>query len=183
MNTRLALVVFALAACAPSAREETTPGPVEVGRGGGGEEARGGADQAAVGPALEDAKARLVTLDGTLEAEEDADARVALALDRVALASFVADLEACLAGTRACPDSLDEPGAAPDGSIVPTAAAWPGAARSLARDGCACRTHACAMAVLDELARWNDALDPRGLDAAAEDETRARECVARRLGR
>jgi len=183
MNTRLAFVVFALAACGPSVREETTPGPVDVVRGGGTEEARGSADHAAVAPVLEDAKARMVTLDGRIEAEEDVDARVALALDRVALASFVADLDACLGGAGACPDSLDEPGAAPDGSVVPTAAGWPGAARGLARDGCACRTHACAMAVIDELARWNDALDPVALDVAAEDETRARECVARRLGR
>jgi hypothetical protein len=174
MNTRLVLFVFAVAACAPSVPEPAGPGPSDVERGGG---AEGPVSNAAVSPVLEDARKDLAALEVRVAESEDVDARVALELDRIALASFVADLEACVGGDVECPPVLAEP------TAPPTTTAWADAAAELARGACACRTHACAVMVLAELERWNAQLSAPDLDAAAEDETRARECASRRLGR
>lgn len=167
MNTRLGPFVFAaLVGCGPAVPEAASPEPP----------ARASGDLADLDARIEDA---------------DEDTAVALRLDRIALASYLADVERCQAGEIECP-AAEEPAVPREydpatgelaGPFVADGAAWPDAAARLAASACACRTHACAMWILAELDRWEAALEGDVEDAAAEPVTLARECAAARLGR
>jgi hypothetical protein len=195
MNRGLAWLVFPLlAACGPKPSAEEgggrlsdTGGDGETGEGGG-----GGVASGEVGRAIDDAKDALADLDARLERARDAgsDDAVVLAQDRIALASFLAHLERCAADETQCPPRLDEPELPSEydvpsgelkGAFGASADEWPDAAKTIAANACACRTRACTSWILAELERWTIALSAKDLDAAAEDETRARECVHARI--
>jgi hypothetical protein len=209
MNRTLAGLVFvALASCGPKVPAEEAGGGrlADVGEGGAGDEGGGGVGVGGdVGRAIDEARAGLTELDGKIAAARAAleenkqddpaadEAVIALEHDRVALQSFLADLERCAADKEACPPKLDEPtlpseydaatGELKD-AFAADAAKWPDEAAQIAADACACRTYVCAEWILARLGRWQAALTPKQLDGegAAVHETAARECVHARLG-
>lgn len=170
MNTRFVCGVFGLlataAACGPSVSAPESGGTTlaAVGGGGSGDEGGGGGGVPTdVASAIDDTKQQLADLDAKLAKGDDV---VVLSADRLALASYLADLNACAGGEVACPP-FAEP-SLKDGATI----------EELASDACACRTRACADQVLDALNTLGDQSDPDGAQA----ETTARECVHRRLG-
>ena len=194
MNRGLAWLVFPLlAACGPKVpAEEGGGGLADTGDGEAGDEGGGGGVASGdIGAAIEDAKQALAELDAKLAKARDAgdDSAVVLAADRIALVSYLGALERCTADEATCP-----PFAAPElpsefdvesgelkGAFGAAADEWPAAAKTIASNACACRTRACTSWVLAELDRWSDALTAEELDAAADEETRARECVHARI--
>jgi hypothetical protein len=203
---RRGLVIVLLAACGGTRAPETTYHAAGTGtdvagadeRVGGGRFARGEVDHA-----LASAR-KAVELDDARLAEDDAKddgkdpeapvRRAALLADRVATASFAAQLDACLREPDDCPPSLDEP-VIPDafdqathdfkGTFTADAAKWPATAAEIEKAACGCRTGACVEWVIADLARWEDQLPAAAQadESAATHVVGARECIWSRLGK
>lgn len=205
MNTRgLVLVVGAVVAgCHPTpVDDQTGGGPSDVDRGTAGDDpvSLGGKDVskvlAAEQSALEDLDAKIAKAEAAMEGSKDpglVEAMLVLQHDRIARASFIAQLQRCAGDATQCPPTFDEPAipASYDpaigeitGAFDARVEAWPDAATAIAASACGCRTRGCVDWVLADLARWEHALSPHDQDAgdATRSVTQARECLWSRLG-
>ena len=212
MNSRALALVSALAAATacsgssapPPAYPTVAVAGLHDGGGAGARVAGGRFSRAEVEHAIAAEQDHLLELDRRIqETEANADpssaagAAVAASVlrgDRVAAASFVAQLMACLDDAEVCPPSLAEPLIPRDfdpstgemtSEVTVDPAAWPRTAAQLEQNACGCRTSACVAWVLADLARWEAAVpqDVQADETAAAHVTGARACLWARLGR